>query len=74
MDFIVMEYVVGVSLHTLDVLNNPHLAKRTMDAIQHLAAIPIPPIKGLVQLAVDPHKATCGQTTELGVLLRPSKI
>lgn len=46
MGFIVMEYVLGVNLDTLNVVDNPHLAERTMEAIQHLATIPIPPNQG----------------------------
>lgn len=46
MGFIVMEYVHGVNLHTLDVVESPHLADRTMAAIRHLASIPVPPGQG----------------------------
>lgn len=44
--FIVMEYVLGVNFDTLNMLDNPHLAERTMEAIRHLATIPIPPDQG----------------------------
>lgn len=46
MGFIVMEYVAGVNLKTLNVLDDPAFAKRTMDANQHLAMIPIPSNQG----------------------------
>ncbi|KAL5380678.1 hypothetical protein PMIN03_010530 [Paraphaeosphaeria minitans] len=46
MGFIVMEYVLGVNLHTLDAAEIPHLADRTMAAIRHLATIPVPPGQG----------------------------
>ncbi|KAF2691384.1 hypothetical protein K458DRAFT_324709 [Lentithecium fluviatile CBS 122367] len=46
MGFIVMEYVLGVNFDTLSVAENPHLVERTMEAIQHLATIPIPPNQG----------------------------
>ncbi|KAF2245198.1 hypothetical protein BU26DRAFT_522297 [Trematosphaeria pertusa] len=46
MGFIVMEYVLGINLDTLNVVEKPHLAERTMEAIQHLAMIPIPPDQG----------------------------
>lgn len=46
MGFIVMEYVRGVSLESIDVHANPHLAKLTIDAIRHLATIPAPSSQG----------------------------
>ena len=46
MGFIVMEYVLGVSLNTISVVDHPHLAKRTMEAIRHLAMVPIPSDQG----------------------------
>lgn len=36
-----MEYIFGVDLYTFNVLDNSNFAKRTMNAIQHLAIIPI---------------------------------
>lgn len=42
MGFIVIEYVPGANLDTLDVLADLSIAKRTIDAIRHLATIPVP--------------------------------
>jgi hypothetical protein len=39
---IVMEFIRGTTLDSLSVLENPDLAKRTRNAIEHLATIPIP--------------------------------
>jgi len=42
MGFLVMEYVDGVNLESIDVRDRPDIARRTIEAIQHLAMIPIP--------------------------------
>jgi hypothetical protein len=42
MGFLVMEYVNGISLEGINVQDRPDIAKRTIDAIQHLATIPVP--------------------------------
>jgi len=39
MGFIVMEYVSGVGLHTLDVRNHPSIAKRNHPSIANIAAV-----------------------------------
>jgi hypothetical protein len=44
--FILMEFVQGVSLDSLNVLDDPNLAKRAIMATQHLATIPIPTGQG----------------------------
>jgi hypothetical protein len=46
MGFIVMEYVCGVGLDTLDVASDPSIAKRTMGAVQHLSTIPMATHRG----------------------------
>jgi serine/threonine protein kinase len=46
MGFIVMDYVAGKSLDTLDISTDPSLASHTVRAIQHLETIPPPPGQG----------------------------
>jgi hypothetical protein len=40
--FLVMEYIKRISLESINVQDNPNIAKRTIEAIQHLAMIPMP--------------------------------
>jgi thiamine kinase-like enzyme len=42
MGFLVMEYVNGVSLESVNIQDKPNIARRTIKAIQHLATIPMP--------------------------------
>jgi hypothetical protein len=42
MGFLVIEYVNGISLESIKVQDRPDIPKRTIEAIQHLATIPMP--------------------------------
>jgi hypothetical protein len=46
MGFVVMEYICGVGLDTLDVGSDSSIAKRTMDAVRHLSTIPVATHRG----------------------------
>jgi hypothetical protein len=46
MGFIVMEYVSGVGIDALDIRNDPTISKHTINAVRHLATIPLSPDQG----------------------------
>ncbi|KAF2744726.1 hypothetical protein M011DRAFT_408130 [Sporormia fimetaria CBS 119925] len=52
--YIVMEYIPGDTLDKLDVSENPNLAEKTMDAVRHLASIPVMQELGPGPIGHDP--------------------